>query len=445
MSSIAKRRDFLKATTGAVAAAALPIPAAVAAGQRTPALSRLRTAHVGVGGMGASDLASLASHASVEVAALCDVDRRNLDSAKAEYPDARGFVDFREMLSELGDSVDAVVVSTPDHTHAAAAMLALQLGKRVYCQKPLTHDVQESRRLREVAEQSQLTTQMGIQVHSAAPYRQAVQMVQSGVVGPVSRVLAWSNKNWGFDGTLPPAGQSPPKHLEWDLWLGTAPERPYLAGRYHPGQWRKILDFGVGTLGDMGVHIFDTPYAALELTAPNWVKTECRPPTRHGLPESNKVTYQFPGTRHTSDTLEWTWYDGALAPPPVEDTGLPTGARLPGQGALFVGEEGMLLLPHVGGAKLFPEENFKDYRPPKVAGGNHYHEWVDACLTGGQTSASFSYGGLLTEALLLGVIAGRFPGKQLQWDAAALRFKNLADANALLRRDYRQGFQVDGL
>lgn len=432
------RRSFLR-TTGAIGAAAILTTGARGAWPS----AKLRTAHIGVGGMGASDLGSISSHAMVEVAALCDVDANNLGAASQRHPGAKTFRDFREMFSSLGDSIDAVVVSTPDHTHAPAAMSALNLGKPVYCQKPLTHEVFEARQLRLAAEQHHVSTQMGIQIHSAAAYRRAVKMIQDGVIGKVSQVHAWSNKNWGYDGAAFTNRESAPENLVWDLWLGTATERAYVPGAYHPANWRKLIDFGTGTLGDMGVHIFDTPYAALELTAPNWVQTACRAPTGMGHPEKNIVNYEFPGTKYTADTLRWNWYDGAFAPP--GDLQLDEEIRLPGQGSLFVGEGGMMLLPHIAEAELFPRAKFRDYKRPEVADGDHYHQWVDACLGNGETSASFSYGGPLTEALLLGVVANRFPDQQLEWNAEELQVTNLPEANKLLRRDYRAGFEVAGL
>lgn len=429
------------------------VTAAVAAGwngsrSRLVAASpggRLRTAHVGVGGMGSADLGSIASHPQVEVAALCDVDQQTLEKAAARHPHARTFRDFREMLATLGDTIDAVVVSTPDHTHAPAAMSALNLGKAVYCQKPLTHEVHEARQLRRVAETKGLVTQMGIQVHSSAVYRRAARMIQEGVIGKVSHVHAWSSKNWGYDGAAPANGQAPPAALDWNLWLGTAATRPYTAGLYHPGNWRRMVDFGTGTLGDMGVHIFDTPFDALELTAPRWVRTTCRAPTGVGHPERNVVEYEFPGTAHTASSLRWTWYDGADAPPKSADVKLPEAVKLPDQGSLFIGEGGVMLLPHIGEAVLFPEERFADYRRPDVADVNHYHQWVDACLGTGKTSADFAYAGRLTESLLLGVVANRFPGRTLTWNAEALTVVDVPEATTLIRRTYRDGFQVEGL
>lgn len=434
------RRDVLKA---GAAFAAFNI---IHSGARAVSPNgKLRTAHVGVGGMGGGDLNSIASHAKVEVAALCDVDSTRLDGLKGKYPDAKPFRDYREMIAQLGDSIDAVVVSTPDHTHAPAAMTALLKGKPVYCQKPLTHEVYEARQLRLVAEQKGIVTQMGIQVHSAPPYRRAVKMIQSGVIGKVSQVHAWSNKNWGYDGTTLPTAGKAPDTLDWNLWLGTAAERPFVSGVYHPGNWRKLIDFGTGTLGDMGVHIFDTPYDACALTSPKWAKTICRAPTGIGHPERNTVQYEFPGTKFTTDSLIWTWYDGSFAPPKSEELKLPEGLKLPGQGALFVGEGGYMLLPHVGEAVLFPEEKFKDYKRPEVESQSHYHQWVDACLGAGKTSASFSYGGPLTESLLLGVVANRFPDTKLLWDAEKLQVTNSREATAFIRGKVRAGFQVGPL
>jgi predicted dehydrogenase len=395
--------------------------------------------------MGGADLNSVSSHPKVEVAALCDVDLARLNSAHARHPKAKTFRDYREMISSLGDTIDAVVVSTPDHTHAPAAMTALTHDKPVYCQKPLTHEVFEARQLRLVAEKKQLPTQMGIQVHSDVKYRRAVAIIQSGAIGKVSRVYAWSGKNWGYDGAAFKGEHAVPETLNWDLWLGTAGERSFHPSVYHPGQWRKLVDFGTGTLGDMGVHIFDTPYAALELTAPKWAKTTCRKPTGIGHPEKNTVEYEFPKTKHTTESLLWTWYDGAGAASNVKHPDLPDGFNVPGQGSLFVGEEGIMLLPHVAEAQLFPQKKFADYKPPEASGGNHYHQWVDACMGDGETSASFSYAGPLTESLLLGVVANRFPETKLIWDAEKLQVTNVAEANELLKRDYREGFGVKGL
>ncbi len=438
-----QRRDFLKTSVALAAGGVWPQLAYSAA--TNSANGKLRTAHIGVGGMGAGDLGSVASHQKVEVAALCDVDSQRLEAAHKKHPQAKTFSDYRELFAEMGDSIDAVVVSTPDHTHAPAAMTALNHNKPVYCQKPLTHEVFEARQLRLMAEKKSLPTQMGIQVHSSSTYREAVAIIQSGAIGKVSQVHAWSGKNWGYDGGAFTKTSTAPDSLAWNLWLGTAEERPFVPRVYHPGQWRKLIDFGTGTLGDMGVHIFDTPYAALELTAPKWAKTSCRKPTGVGHPGKNIVQYEFPGTKYTTDSMLWTWYDGGFAPPKMDELDIPKGVKLPSQGSLFIGEGGQMLLPHVSSARLFPEEKFKDYKRPTVSGNNHYHQWVDACLGQGETSASFSYGGPLTESLLLGVVANRFPDEKLMWNAEKLQVTNRPEANALLKREYRKEFQVEGL
>jgi len=442
------RRSFLKVGSAALASG-LSIGTAAAVSNRVRknglVLEKLRTAHIGVGGMGASDLGSIASHDSVQVAALCDVDSSRLAEAAAKHVSARCFADFRELFSEMGDSIDAVVVSTPDHTHAPAAMTAMLADKPIYCQKPLTHEIHESRQLRQVAKERELVTQMGVQIHSMAVYRRAVRMIQDGVIGKVSQVHAWSNKNWGYDGPSPTTIAEPPKELNWDLWLGSAPARGFTPRIYHPGNWRKFVDFGTGTLGDMGVHIFDTPFTALQLTAPTNVTTTCRAPNNVGHPEKNVVEYQFPGTEFTTDTMIWKWYDGANAPPNAMEVGLPEGTELPGQGSLFIGEQGQMLLPHIAEASLFPVARFKDYQAPQLEDQNHYHQWVDACMGSGQTSMGFELAGRLTEALLLGVVANRFPGQQLGWDATNLTVTNVQQANSLISREYRDGFQVDRL
>lgn len=443
MTQHVNRRRFIQTGSAIFAAASLgTMPKRATAFS----LEKIRTAHIGVGGMGASDLQSVSSHPDIEVAALCDVDTDMLEKAGAQHAKAATFRDFREMISTLGDAIDAIVVSTPDHTHAPAAMTAMLAGKPVYCQKPLTHEVYESRQLRKVAAEKNLVTQMGVQIHSLAVYKRAVQMIQQGVIGKISQIHAWSNKNWGYDGAGEPEPvQIPPANLAWDLWLGTAPKRSYVPHVYHPANWRRFIDFGTGTLGDMGIHIFDTPYSALELTAPSWVKTNCRQPTGIGHPEKNMVEYEFPGTRFTTDKMIWKWYDGAFAPPAATEVGLPAGTKLPGQGSFFIGELGQMLLPHIDEAVLYPPKQFKDYERPTVADADHYHQWVNACLGHGTTSMGFEHAGPLTEALLLGVVANRFPNEKLDWDADQLKITNHESANSLLRREYRKGFEVDRL
>jgi len=277
---MSNRREFIK-NTGLLASTIGLSPAALMS--CTTSEKKLRTAHIGVGNMGLEDLKAMASHAMVEVTALCDVDSRYLSAAHALFPNAKKYADYRKMLNELGDEIDAVVVSAPDHTHAPASMMAMDMNKAVYCQKPLTHHVTEARAMRKMAKEKNLITQMGIQVHSFYDYKLATQLIQAGVIGKVKKVHAWSPKNWGYDGPEPKGSDPIPEYLDWNLWLGTAKERPFKEGVYHPANWRKLSDYGCGTLGDMGVHIFDTPYNALALDIPHTIKTECREPNGFGM------------------------------------------------------------------------------------------------------------------------------------------------------------------
>jgi predicted dehydrogenase len=443
-----KKRDFIK-TSAALAGTAL-LPSSIFA--MTKGTKRLRTAHIGVGGMGAADLKSIASHEAVDVVALCDVDQNNLNAAQQLYPNAKTFTDYRDLLNNMADEIDAVVVSTPDHTHAPASLLAMEMDKPVYCQKPLTHYVSEARAMRQLAEKKNLVTQMGIQVHSFYDYKLATLLIQSGIIGKVHKVHAWSPKNWGYDGPVPKGEDPVPNHLDWNLWLGTSPERPYKETVYHPGNWRKLVDYGCGTLGDMGVHIFDTPYNALALDVPMTIQNKCRKPNGFGFPENNNVTYTFPGTKYTAETLTWVWSDGPGAPSSNKELKLPNKDKLPLQGAMFIGEKGRLLLPHfmelpkliVDGA--YQEIEVSKYDPNGSLGTTqndyerdapkHYHQFVDACLGKDQVSAPFSYAARLTETILLGVIAGRFPKKTLHWDSEKALFKE-EEANVFLIGSYR--------
>lgn len=440
------RRDFIKSAAVLTSASLLPGSLWACSGAK-----RLRTAHIGVGGMGASDLKDIASHPAVDVVALCDVDSNALEAAGKLHPAAKQYKDYREMLRVMKGDIDAVVVSTPDHTHAPASIMAMELDKPVYCQKPLTHHVSEARAMQKLAKEKNLVTQMGIQVHSFYDYKLATQLIQAGIIGKVSSVRAWSDKNWGYDGPAPEGADPIPDNLDWNLWLGTAAERPYKDAIYHPGMWRKILDFGCGTLGDMGVHIFDTPYNALQLDVPITVQNNCRKPNGFGFPEANEVIYEFPGTPYTTESFKWHWTDGFEAPKMHEDLKLPNEEKLPLQGAMFVGEKGRLLLPHfmelprliVDGAyqtldlSIIGESGdatpVRDYDKESAL---HYHEFVDACLGKADCSAPFSYAARLTETILLGVIAGRFPGETLHWDNKKARFLE-DEANQFLDAPYR--------
>ena len=439
-----KRRTFLKKASIAATTAFLPSCSVSAPNES----NRLRIAQIGVGGMGASDLNSISSHKMVDIVALCDVDSNALKKSSVLFPNAKTFADYRVLLSEMQDEIDAVVISTPDHTHAPASIMAMNLNKAVYCQKPLTHHISEAREMNSIAKEKNLVTQMGIQVHSFYDYKLATLLIKSGIIGKVSTVHAWSPKNWGYDG-LKPFGSDPiPKSLDWNLWLGTAKKHGYKKDLYHPFNWRKLVDFGCGTLGDMGVHIFDTPYNALQLDVPKTVTNECREPNEFGYPEKNKVTYIFPGTEQTTDELKWIWYDGTGAPEKHLDLELPNNEELHDQGAIFIGEKGRLYLPHFmiepklivdGQYQKMDIEKFNLGKPVRDYDKEekfHYHEFVDACLGNDTCSAPFSYASRLTETILLGVIAGRFPGETLNWDKNLARFKE-EKANKFISGTYR--------
>lgn len=434
------RRRFLQ-STAAIGAGITFLPRGLGA---VSANEKLNVANVGVGGMGAADRGALKSHPNINYVAFADVDAGNLGQAAAEFPDAATFDDYRVMFDKMGDKFDAVHIATPDHCHAAVTMMALNRGKHVYCQKPLCHEIFEARMVTEKAREMGVVTQMGIQIHSHEVYRTGVATIQSGVIGKIKEVHSWSNKGWGYEGPWPNNEQDPPAGLNWDVWNGPAPFHKYAPGHYHPGNWRKWVDFGTGTMGDMSVHILDPVCNALELTAPTVIKsTSPPPPSAHGYGLKNKVHYTFPATKYTIDNFKLTWYDGGYNP---DATDWPIDQRqLPGQGSMFIGEKGAMLLPHIGGAILLPREDFKDTPLVRMGGNNHWHQWVDACIGKDKTSAHFDYAGQMTEWVLLGVLANRLPGRELKWDAKALKFTNDDEATARVRREYRKGFEVEGL
>jgi predicted dehydrogenase len=345
--------------------------------------------------------------------------------------------------------------------HAPIAMSAMQLGKHVYCQKPLAHDIYETRMLTNYAREKRLITQMGIQIHSYKVYRQAVAIVQSGVIGKVKEVHTWSNKKWGDLGRPPEKNDPVPENLNWDLWLGGAQARPFVGGGYyHPGNWRKRLDFGTGTFGDMGCHIFDPVFEALALTSPLSLRSEGPAPDQWNWAINAKIHYVFPGTKFTEGrTVPVTWYDGDERPPAairalIEAPAAKADAKgksgrknadPDNQGSIIIGTAGVLHIPHIAAPRLFPVAKFQDYTLPEAEQGHHWTQWAEACVKGGKPGANFDYSGPLTEAVLLGSVAVRFPQTTLAWNGAKLRFDNERGANQYLRRTYRKGWEVAGL
>ena len=451
------RRTFLKAV--GTAGLAFPfISRSLLAAQPSKVL---RHASFGASGMAWSDIQAIANNPFVKLVAVADVDLNKVADVKAMFPDVRIYQDWRQLLDKEQGNIDSCNVSTPDHMHAPIAYSAMQLGKHV-----LAHDIHETRVLTELAREKKLITQMGIQIHSQKVYRQAVAIVHSGAIGKVKEVHTWSNKKWGDVGAPPSASAPVPANFNWDLWIGNAAERPYVPGFYHPGNWRKRLDFGTGTFGDMGCHIFDPVFEAVALTAPLSVRSDGPAPDQWNWATDAIIRYVFPGTKYTAEkTVAVTWYDGDQRPPAeiralVASTKAPTTTTVdatgragntkrqaePDQGSIIIGTEGVLLIPHIATPKLFPEVKFADYKIPEIAGTHHWSDWAEAIVGGpGKPLAPFDYSGPLTEAVLLGSVAVRFPHTDLKWNAAKLQFENEKAANAHVRRTYRKGWEVAGL
>jgi predicted dehydrogenase len=446
------RRSFLSHST--LATAAVAFPALVRAQNLN---SKLQVACVGVNGMGFSDLKNVGTHAAVKFVGFCDVDANRFDQADKAHPGVAHFSDYRQMFEKLGDGFDAVTVGIPDHMHAPVAVAAMQRGKHVYCQKPLAHTVWEARQMRLWAEKKGVVTQMGNQIHSALEYRLGTRLIKEGAIGKIKEVYSWVGVT-GNERTRrfsPPPAKQPPANLNWDLWIGAAPMRDY-AEAYHPFTWRDWQDFGGGGLGDFGCHILDPVFTALELTAPLSIKAKNSGINDQIWPTSETINYVFPGTAYTADkTIKVTWMDGGLKPS-HKLAQMPGTIDLPSSGSIFIGEGGCLVQAHVAGPRLYPVEKFTGFQYPKEEGRSHWHTWIDACLSGGKTSDGFHYAGPLAETVQLGNIAtrvcqpeldpvsGRLEESKLtlEWDAATLRFKNSPEADKLLTKTYRAGFEV---
>ena len=425
-----RRRDFLRTTTAAGLAAAGLGRAPLRAD--APQTSPNEKLNIGVIGTTNRASANIEGVSGENIVAYCDIDDRLLARAGDRFPKAKGYADFRKMLEQ--NDLDAVVVSTADHVHAPATAMAMGLGKHVYCEKPLAHSVYEARTIAERAAKAKVATQMGIQIHAGDNYRRVVELIRSGVIGPVREAHVWVAKTWA-GGERPTDTPPVPAGLHWDLWLGPAPERPYNA-TYQPANWRRWWDFGNGTLGDMACHYMDLPFWALGLRHPTKVEAEGPPVHPETTPPWLIVRYAFPA-RGEQPPVNLTWYDGEKRPKAPEGVTLP--AR--GDGVLFVGDKGALFSTYTR-YKLFPEETFKDVPPPEEripASIGHYKEWIEACKTGKPTTCHFGYAGALSESVLLGNVAYR-TGKALEWDPAALKATNCPEADRYLRREYRKGW-----
>jgi predicted dehydrogenase len=438
------RRSFLK--QAAAAGIAMPLIAPRLSMASAPN-SRLQHAVIGVGGKGRSDLAGIFSHGNVDIVALCDIDTRQLDAAAKDFPNARLYRDWREMLDKEEKNVHSVDIATPDHTHAPAAMTAINMGKHVFCEKPLTHEVYEARKLAVAAHRKGVATQMGIQIHSHKFYRTAVAWIQEGAIGKVEEWHSWSGASYSTEDKKRPEGSDPiPSEVDWDLWLGVAPFRPYKKGVYHPFEWRRWRDFGGGATGDFGCHIFDPVFTALGVREPLSVSVQPECVSEEVWPAWIEADYVFNGTDLTTGkTISATWKDGGKKPDKGLSPHLPKDYKLPGSGSMLIGEVGTLIIPHVGKPELYPMEKYEDYPLPDLKPLNHYHEFVEAALGNTVAGADFSFSGPLTEAVLIANIANRYPGKTLNWNAKKMRFTNHDEANTYLWRDYREGWDIRGL
>ncbi len=446
------RRGFLK-SSAAAGVAALGFPA-VLRSQGSPN-SKLQIGCIGIAGMGGNTMRSIASHAGVEIVGLCDVDATQMPKAARNFANASTHSDWREMLSGKHiDKFDAITVGIPDHMHAAPAVTALRAKKHLYLQKPMASTIQECRVITEESAKANVVTQLGNQGRSTIESRMAVELIRSGAVGKIKEVIIWENKPlswWPKNTELRATADPVPEGFDWDLWVGVREPRPYLENTYHPKNWRAWFDFGVGEMGDMGCHHFDPTFDALKLTAP--LKVRQTTPGSDGplWGDSRQVELVFPGSEVTAgDTVQITWHDGHKRPD-LSRIPLPkTFKELPLQGSCWIGETGVIfkeyrskpvVLPDDG--SVFPEDKYPGDLEPQ----DHYHSWVDAAIAGGNARAvaDFNHGGPLTEAVLVGAMADRHAEQWLEWDRDALQFSNSVEATKLVKRSYRDGWQVPGL
>ena len=440
------RREFLRSTSLAVAGTAFAAPFINGCATTPKRLSDIVLhASIGAGGQANSDIGQLTAHKRLKLVAVADVDLNKAAKLKERFPDLRIYQDWRVLL-EKEKSIHSINVSTPDHMHGPIGMSAMHLGKHVYIQKPLAHDIYEVRKLTEFAAKKKLVTQMGIQIHSASDYRRAVRLIQEGAIGKVKEVHTWCGKGWGDLTALPDRRDTPPSGLDWNQWVGVAADRPFIGdGYYHPGNWRKRLDFGTATFGDMGCHILDPVFGALNLGSPLSVRSEGEAPNGESWALDTLIRYVFPGTPYPAEkTVPVTWYDGERRPP-AEIQALLGSIRFPGKGSICLGTKGQMLLPHIGMPILLPLRDFSGFIMPQESRTDHYHEFAEAVLGNGKTSTPFEFSGALTESVLLGPLATRFPNTTLNWNGAKAKFTNVKEANAFLRRKYRPGFAVRGL
>ena len=436
------RRSFLKSvalsTAGfglAATTGAFPAPAF---SRDANANSKLNLAHVGVAGMqGPFHRGGIAKENRIGV---CDVDEKFLEQYGAEMPNAKRYVDFREMYAELGDKLDGVVITTPDHTHAIAAIEAMKLGIAAYVEKPLAHDVYQIRQMQKIAREKNLATQMGTQIHAGDNYRRVVELVQSGAIGEIKRVDVWCGTVWGGKPRNTDK-QEVPKGLHWDLWLGPAPVRDYNSC-YFGGNWRSFWDFGNGGMGDMGCHFMDLVFWALGLKYPTTIEANAAEAADADYaPKDLQVKYEFPALPGSKSPLTVTWSDGARKPDSLKEYGLENY----GNGVLFVGSEGAIY-SNYSQHTILPKDKFAGFKAPNPTipkSVGHHQEWIDAIKTGGrgETTCNFDYSGRLAETILLGPVAYRC-GQKLVYDAENMKVTNCDKAAAFLKQAVRAGWEV---
>lgn len=434
MSRDLTRRDVLRAS--AAAAVGLAVAPAALASQKKPS-EKIRFAMIGVGGRGGAHLEPAATFG--EIVGLCDVDAQTRAKAMMNYPRAGSFADFRQMLETMDKHIDAVVVATPDHTHAVAAAMAMRMGKHVYCEKPLTRSIHEARQLAKIAKQAKVATQMGNQGTSTNDLRRAAAVIKNGGLGTVKEVHCWTNRagGWWPQGVERPKSARCPKHVDFDLWLGPSPERPYAEG-YHPFAWRGWWHFGCGALGDIGCHCMNLPFMALDLRDPIAIQAQTSGHNKDSFPAWSIVTYEF-AARGNRPALKMFWYDGTKVPSPD----LAPGIKYAENGCIIVGDKATLYTPGeygsggvlVGGAPM-PDADFEQ-------SPGHFAEWVAAMKGSKPARSNFpDYSCLLTEMVVLGNLAVWADGPRLEWDAKKMAVKGAPEYDVLIKPAFRSGWEL---
>ena len=448
------RRKFLSHAGAGVALFNILPGTLLRGAERLAANDKINVAGIGIGSRGGADLAEV-SALGHNLVALCDVDEKYAAKEFAKYPNAKRFTDYRVMLDKMGKEVEAVVIGTPDHTHAVIAMEAMRRGKHVYCEKPLAHSIHEVRELMAAAHKYKVVTQLGNQGHSTDSIRRVCEWVWAGAIGTVHTIHASCDAFKNVYCQIPNLGKlndrpELPKGLDYDLWLGPVQYRPY-SPLWVPWNWRGWMPFGGGVIGDWICHVLDPAYWALELDAPTSVQAEVTgyDPAIHGLtyPPATKITFEFPA-RKTRGPVKLVWFDGNNAIPRPAEFGRDD--QIPGTGAVLFGDKGMIVHGSHGGGGCYltPEKLMDQYsgknapaqKIPRVKG--HHWDWADAIRTGRQAGSNFDYGGPLTQVALLGLIAIQFPGRTLQWNDKRARFTNCSEANAFLNPPYRKGWKL---